>query len=181
MSRIGRKTINIPAGVSITKEGEEIVVSGVKGELRLKQPLGVTWEVMDNQLEVKRTTATKQARANHGLLRSLLASMIVGVSEGFVKKLELVGTGYRVKKQGKDLVLSVGYSHQVEYKSREGVDFEIEGDTNISISGVDKQAIGQVAAEIRSIRPPEPYKGKGIRYKDEVIRRKAGKASKTAA
>lgn len=181
MSRIGKKPITIPSGVTLELSDSGLVVKGPKGESNLEIPAGVKLEIKDDKVTVTRVSKSKQARANFGLVRSLINNMIIGVSEGYTKKLELVGTGYRAKKQGQMIVLSVGYSHQVEYKPREGVALEVEGDTIVSVSGHDKQVVGQTAAEIRAIRPPEPYKGKGVRYQGEYIRRKAGKAAKTAA
>jgi large subunit ribosomal protein L6 len=181
MSRIGNTNINIPNGVTVDINKQDVTVKGSKGELSYTMPRPISIEINENQLTVKRSNNEGQTKAYHGLVRSLLQNMIIGVSQGYTKKLELVGTGYRAKKQGKDLNISVGYSHPVIYKASEGVTLDMEGETVIVISGIDKQVVGQAAAEIRAIRKPEPYKGKGIRYQGEYIRRKAGKAAKVGA
>lgn len=181
MSRIGTKSITIPSGVTVEIAQNKIIVKGSKGELHQSVPAGITLEISADQVTVTRTNNHRQTKTYHGLIRSLVQNMIIGVSDGFSKKLELVGTGYRAKKQGKSLVLNVGYSNPVEYSTHFPVSLELEGDTVIIISGADKQHVGQVAAEIRKIRKPEPYKGKGIRYQDEVIRRKAGKSTKVGS
>lgn len=181
MSRIGEKSITIPTGVTVNVEANQVLVKGPKGELTQSIPGKLQVEVKDDTLTVKRPNNHRQTKAYHGLLRSLLNNMIQGVTEGYTKKLELVGTGYRAKKQGNNIVVTVGYSHPVEVKSPDGINLEMEGETIIVVSGVDKQKVGQTAAEIRSIRKPEPYKGKGIRYQNEIIRRKAGKATKVGA
>jgi len=160
---------------------EMIIVKGPKGELRQKLVRGIEVEVTEGKARVKRRHNQGQIVAYHGLTRSLLANMIQGVNEGFEKKLQLVGTGYRARVQGSNLVLNVGYSNPVEYAVPEGVAVQLEGDTLVVVTGIDRQQVGQVAAEIRKVRPPEPYKGKGIRYEDEVIRKKAGKATKVGS
>lgn len=179
MSRIGNKPVDIPENVTVAVDNGLLTVKGSKGELTQLLPQGVSIDVTDGQVIVKRES--EMYKPVHGLVRSLLSNMVVGVSQGYVKKLELVGTGYRARKQGQGLVISAGYSQPVEYTSPKEVELVTEGDTVIAVSGIDKQLVGQVAAEIRKIRPPEPYKGKGIRYQGEVIRRKAGKATKTGA
>jgi large subunit ribosomal protein L6 len=181
MSRIGNLPVTIPAGVTVTHEGNRIVVKGSKGELSEMVPSVITPTINETSISFKRANNEGQTKAFHGLIRSLVQNMITGVSEGYTRKLELVGTGYRAKKNGNGLTVTAGYSHPVEVKPREGVSFDTEGDTVIVITGFDKQKIGQIAAEIRAIRKPEPYKGKGIRYQGEVIRRKAGKAAKAGA
>ena len=180
MSRIGTKSIEIPAGVTVQVNGTEVVVKGPKGELKVNSQTGISVKVVDNQIVVERANDEKQTKAFHGLIRNLIKNNVVGVTEGYKKTLELVGTGYRVTKKGQGISLAVGFSHQVDYTPPVGVIVDLEGNTIIHISGIDKQAVGQVAAEIRMVKPPEPYQGKGIRYQGEVVRRKAGKAAKTA-
>ncbi|MFC1653574.1 50S ribosomal protein L6 [Patescibacteria group bacterium] len=178
MSLIGLKPITIKEQVEISIEGDTVSAKGPKGELKSTLPLkNIKVEIKDKEIFVTRKSETRQIRANHGLVRSLIQNIVIGVSEGFEKKLELVGTGYRVAKQGDKLTLSLGYSHPIEYLAPEGIKLDIEGNNVIFIRGIDKQKVGQVAAEIRAKRPPEPYKGKGIKYSDEVIRRKAGKTT----
>ncbi|MBP9819496.1 50S ribosomal protein L6 [Candidatus Woesebacteria bacterium] len=177
MSRIGRKAVAVPAGVTVTVADQKVVVKGPKGELSLPLLRGITVVVADDQLNVSRSGDEKQARANHGLIRSLLANTIIGVTQGFRKTLKLVGTGYRVQAKGAGLSLAVGYSHPVEVSAQQGISLKVEGQDTIYIEGIDKQQVGQVAANIRKVRPPEPYKGKGIRYEDEVVRKKQGKAA----
>lgn len=178
MSRIGRAPISIPSGITVTNVNNTVIVKGSKGELTQVIPANVSLEINDQTVLVKRANDDKQTKANHGLIRSLINNMVQGVATGYLKKLELIGTGYRARKQGNDLVITVGYSHPVEYKAKPGIVLDTEGETVIVVSGIDKQAVGQSAAEIRKIRKPEPYKGKGIRYQGEIIRRKAGKAAK---
>lgn len=179
MSRIGNKPITIPAGVSVTVDGQDVVVSGPKGKLEFLVHPVVLVRQENGQLVVERQDETKLAKAVHGLTRARLAGLIQGVETGFVKKLELVGTGYRVAKQGQGLSLSLGFSHPVKVEPVSGITFEVEGNTVIEVKGIDKHLVGQVAANIRRLRPPEPYKGKGIKYADEVVRRKPGKQAKT--
>lgn len=181
MSRIGKKSITIPAGVTVNVASDKITVKGPKGELSEAMFPGIFVEVKDNEVLVTRTNDTPQQRSAHGLIRSLIHNMVVGVTEGFSKKLELVGTGYRVATKGTGLSLSLGYSHPIDVDAVVGITFKVEGNNKITISGNSKYMVGQVAAKIRELRPPEPYKGKGIRYEGEVVRRKAGKATKTAA
>ncbi|HAR62693.1 MAG: 50S ribosomal protein L6 [Candidatus Margulisiibacteriota bacterium] len=178
MSRIGRNPIEIKNGISISIENTIVTVKGEKGEMRLEvSPLIVVTQE-DNKIIVSRTSDLKKVKALHGLYRALIANMVKGVSEGFEKALEINGVGYKVQKKGKGLLLSLGYSHQIDYPEQIGIEFVIENDTKFKIVGIDKAKVGQVAAEIRELRPPEPYKGKGIKYANEVIRRKAGKAGK---
>lgn len=176
MSRIGRKPISLPAGVEINIEGNTITVKGPKGVLSHEVSAGLTVVQEEKQVLVQRPDDTKQYRALHGLNRALLANMVEGVSNGFEKKLELVGVGYRAQMQGKKLVINIGFSHPVEIEAPEGIEFEVPAATKITIKGIDKQLVGNTAAHIRAIRKPEPYKGKGIKYDNEVVRRKAGKA-----
>ncbi|MDR0884219.1 MAG: 50S ribosomal protein L6 [Oscillospiraceae bacterium] len=178
MSRIGRKPIDIPAGVTVKIDGQSVVVKGKGGELSrtFHKNIGIAQE--GTQLIVTRPDDSKLNRSLHGLSRSLLANMVIGVSEGFKKEIEVNGVGYRAAKQGKQLVLTVGYSHQVFVDEIPGISIEVPGPNKIIISGADKQQVGQFAAQVREKRPPEPYKGKGIKYADERIRRKEGKAGK---
>lgn len=177
MSRIGRKAITLPAGVTATLSEQEVVVKGPKGELKVELLPGISVQVNEGVLTVTRANEERQTRAFHGLIRSLIENAVLGVHEGFKKTLKLVGTGYRVALKGQGLSLSLGFSHPVEIAAIDGVKLTIEGNDTINIEGIDKQLIGQVAANIRKIRPPEPYKGKGVRYSDEVVRRKAGKTA----
>jgi large subunit ribosomal protein L6 len=181
MSLIGSTPITIPQGVSITVTGRNVAVTGPKGSASITLPAKISLDQEEQLLKVKRTSNQPQSKANHGLVRSLVQNMVTGVSSGFVKKLEMVGTGYRAKKQGNALSISAGFSHPVIVNPMEGITLDIETETVIVVSGIDKQVVGETAAKIRAIRKPEPYKGKGIRYQGEVIRRKAGKATKAAA
>jgi len=167
--------ITIPKGVTVTVEGDVVRAKSSKGELTERIPAEVEVELSDNVLTVKRKNDDKRSRAMHGLTRALLANMIKGLTEGFTKTLEIVGVGYRVQKSGNKIVLNVGYSHPVEVFETKDIKLDVEGTNIIKVSGPSKQAVGQFAANIRSIRPPEPYKGKGIRYQDEVVLRKVGK------
>ena len=179
MSRIGNKLINIPAGVTVAvAEGNLVTVKGPKGELTAKFNSELTISVEGTAVVVKRPNDTKEIKTIHGTTRALLNNMVVGVSEGFKKTLEINGVGYRAQMQGKKLIVSAGYSHNVEMDVPEGLKVELPKNTQIIISGIDKQVVGQFAAEIRDIRKPEPYKGKGIKYDYEVIRRKEGKTAK---
>jgi large subunit ribosomal protein L6 len=181
MSRIGKQPIDIPDGIVIEIKGQDIKITGPKGTLtRTIHPL-VKVSQVDNQLLVKRTQESKLARSIHGSTRSLLHNMVVGVSQGYQKRLELVGTGYRVTKKGSGLTMTLGFSHPVDVAAVAGVELEVEGNKAILVRGIDKELVGQVTANIRALRPPEPYKGKGIRYSDEVVRRKPGKQAKVAA
>lgn len=178
MSRIGRKPITIPAGVDVKIDGSTVTVKGPKGELvnTFSSDMAIAKE--GNEVVVTRPSDDKEHRALHGLTRTLIANMVVGVTEGFKKELQVNGVGYRVQKQGKDLVMNLGFSHQVVVSEIPGISIEVPGPNSIIVSGPDKQMVGQFAAEIREKRPPEPYKGKGIKYIDEHIRRKEGKAAK---
>ena len=178
MSRIGRKPINIPAGVDIKIDNGVITVKGPKGTLDLKYNPAMTVEVKGAEIEVTRPDDKKENRSLHGLTRTLINNMVIGVTEGFKKQLEINGVGYRCQKQGKDPILNIGYSHQVIVSDTDDIKIEAPQPNQIIITGIDKQKVGQFAAEVRSKRPPEPYKGKGIKYVDEVIRRKEGKAGK---
>ena len=176
MSRIGKKPISLPAGVKVTVDGNTVTVQGPKGTLTQALPEEITITQEDNQILVQRANDDKQQRSFHGLSRALIANMVEGVTNGFEKKLELVGVGYRAQMQGKKLVISIGFSHPVEIDAPEGIEFEVPAPTRITIKGINKQLVGNTAAHIRAIRKPEPYKGKGIKYENEHIRRKAGKA-----
>ncbi len=181
MSRIGRKPVQIPKGVTVKSTDGTVSVKGPKGELSAKVHPNVSVKVESETALVSRASDTKKDRALHGLWRALLQNMITGVTEGYTKKLEIVGVGYRAELKGKKLQLQIGYSHPILFGPPEGIKIEVPVQTNITISGVDKQLVGLVAAKIRSFREPEPYKGKGIKYEGEYIRRKAGKAAATAA
>lgn len=175
MSRIGKMPVVVPAGVTVTlEEGNVVRVKSNKGELSETIPSGVTIEVNDGVVDVKRDSDSKRDRAMHGLSRALVANMVIGLSDGFTKTLEVVGVGYKVQKSGNKLVVNVGYSHPIEVIEKD-VTLDVEGTNIIKVSGISKQVVGQVAAEIRKIRPPEPYKGKGIRYQGEHVQRKVGK------
>ncbi|HPF43556.1 MAG TPA: 50S ribosomal protein L6 [Syntrophomonadaceae bacterium] len=176
MSRIGRKPISLPKDVEFKMEGNVVTIKGAKGSLTQEIPSDITVELEDGQLMVSRPSDNKQHRAFHGLSRALIANMVEGVTNGFEKKLELVGVGYRAQMQGSKLVLSIGFSHPVEIEAPEGIQFEVPAVTKITVKGIDKQLVGNTAAHIRAIRKPEPYKGKGIKYENETIRRKAGKS-----
>jgi large subunit ribosomal protein L6 len=175
MSRIGRKPIPIPGGVTVAIDGTHVRVKGPKGELEWRFRPEMTIQEDAGQLVVARPSDSKDHRALHGLTRALLANMVEGVTTGYRRTLEIVGVGYRAEKKGDKLVLTVGYSHQVEYPEPPGISLSTSGPTVVVVEGIDKAKVGQVASEIRSVRPPEPYKGKGIRYQGEQVRRKAGK------
>lgn len=176
MSRIGRKPIIIPKGVSLTIENDVATVKGPKGTLSQTVSPAMSFEHEEGQVVVTRASDIKQHRALHGLTRALIANMVEGVTNGFEKKLELVGVGYRASMQGKKLIINIGFSHPVEIDPPEGIEFEVPAVTKITVRGIDKQLVGNTAAHIRAIRKPEPYKGKGIKYENETIRRKVGKA-----
>ncbi|KGT38882.1 MAG: 50S ribosomal protein L6 [Weizmannia coagulans] len=178
MSRIGKKPVEIPSGVTVTINGDTVTVKGPKGELTRSFNPDINIAVEDNIIHVTRPSDSKNHRALHGTTRALLANMVEGVSKGFEKSLELVGVGYRAQKQGKKLVLNVGYSHPVEFEPEEGLEVEVPSNTKIVVKGVSKERVGAFAANIRDVRPPEPYKGKGIRYEGEYVRRKEGKTGK---
>jgi large subunit ribosomal protein L6 len=178
MSRIGRKSIPVPAGVDVSITGQTVKVKGPKGELShtVAEPITVSQE--GGELVVNRPNDERKAKELHGLSRTLVANMIIGVTEGYKKVLEINGTGYRVTAKGKDLEFALGFSHPVPVVAPAGITFSVEKPTQFTVAGIDKQLVGEVAANIRKIRPPEPYKGKGVKYQGEVIRRKAGKAGK---
>jgi large subunit ribosomal protein L6 len=175
MSRIGRKPIPVPAGVTVAIEPESVRVNGPKGELVERIHRDITVEQNDDVLTVTRPTDRGEHRAMHGLYRSLVANMVIGVTEGYVKTLEIQGVGYRAALKGRDLELALGYSHPVSIKAPDGIDFEVPQPTRVIVRGIDKQLVGEIAANIRKQRPPEPYKGKGIRYEGEYVARKVGK------
>ena len=176
MSRIGKMPVSIPAGVTVTVDGNTVKVKGPKGELAHKVPDGISVERADNTLNVNRASEETNHKSLHGLTRSLIANMVEGVTKGYSKQLEITGVGYKAEVRPYGLQLALGFSHTIEYKAPKGIKLLAPQPTAITIEGSDKALVGQVAAEIRSLRPPEPYKGKGIRYAGEVIRRKAGKA-----
>lgn len=178
MSRVGKKPITIPNGVEVTIDGNTVTVKGPKGTLTRQIHPDMTVKKEDNVIKVERPSDERLHRALHGTTRSIIANMVEGVSNGFSKTLELVGVGYRAQKKGKTVVLSVGYSHPVEVQETEGIQLEVPSATQIVVKGIDKEKVGEVAANIRAIRKPEPYKGKGIKYSDERIRRKEGKTGK---
>ena len=175
MSRIGKRPIDVPAGVIVSVDPGRVTVSGPKGELRQQVPQRMQIDQENGTITVTRPTERGEDRALHGLTRTLIANMVEGVTNGFEKKLEIQGVGYRANMRGSDLELAVGYSHPVIVTPRAGITFEVPQPTQIVVKGIDKQMVGQTAAEIRKVRPPEPYKGKGIRYEGEYVRRKVGK------
>jgi large subunit ribosomal protein L6 len=181
MSRIGNAPIQIPNNVTIDIDGPKVSVKGPLGELSMDYLPQVKVEVVDSQVIVKRKKEDKVSKSLHGLTRALIANMVVGVEKGWQRKLELVGVGYRVQGSTDKVTLNVGYSHPVEISAPEGIKFNVEDNTKITVSGIDKILVGQIAASIRGVRPPEPYQGKGIRYSGEYVRRKAGKAGKAGA
>ena len=176
MSRIGKAPVEVPGTVNVELSGRSVKVSGPKGELTVPVASGVEVRQEDSNVIVERATDAPVHRAMHGLTRSLIQNAVTGVTEGFTKTLNISGVGYRAALQGRDINLQVGYSHPVSISPREGIEFEVPNATTIIVRGIDKQRVGQTAAEIRKVRPPEPYKGKGIRYSDEQVRRKVGKA-----
>ncbi|MDP4014688.1 MAG: 50S ribosomal protein L6 [Candidatus Nanopelagicales bacterium] len=178
MSRIGRQPITIPAGVKVSISGQAVGVTGPGGQLELVVAEPIRVAESEGIVTVTRPDDERVSRQLHGLTRSLVANMVIGVTEGYSKTLEVVGTGYRVVAKGADLEMALGFSHPVNVEAPSGIKFEVETPTKFHIRGIDKQQVGEVAAGIRKLRPPEPYKGKGVRYSDEVIRRKAGKAGK---
>ena len=179
MSRIGRLPIPVPTGVEVTIDGSTVTVKGPKGQLShtLAEPITIE-RSEEGTLQVSRPNDENRSRALHGLSRTLVANMVQGVTEGYTKALEIVGTGYRVQAKGSDLEFALGYSHSILFPAPEGISFAVESPTKFSVSGIDKQKVGEIAANIRKLRKPEPYKGKGVRYAGEVVRRKAGKAGK---
>ena len=178
MSRIGKLPIPVPAGVEVKIDGQNIEVKGPKGTLSHVVPAPITVVLEDNTITVTRPDDERNSRSLHGLTRTLIANNIQGVTEGFSKGLEIVGTGYRVTAKGADLEFALGYSHSITVQPPVGITFVVEGNTKVTVQGIDKQAVGEVAANIRKLRKPEPYKGKGVRYAGEVVRRKAGKSGK---
>lgn len=176
MSRIGKLPVNIPDGVEVKLQGTDIVVKGPKGTLSQRMLKDIKVEIVDKQILCSPQNEDRKTRAAWGLCRVLMYNMVTGVSTGFKKELSIVGVGYRAEMKGKNLTIHIGYSHPILVFPREGIEFSIEGPTKVIVSGIDKQLVGQVAADIREIRSPEPYKGKGIRYTDEQVQRKAGKA-----
>jgi large subunit ribosomal protein L6 len=178
MSRIGKKPIEIPAGVTVTVTNSTVIVRGPKGELTRSFNPDIEIKVEENTVNVSRPSDVKEHRALHGTTRAVIANMVEGVSTGFTRGLELIGVGYRASKQGNKLVLNVGYSHPVEIEPETGLEIEVPVNTKIIIKGTDKERVGALAANIRGVRPPEPYKGKGIRYEGEFVRRKEGKTGK---
>ncbi|MDL2215607.1 50S ribosomal protein L6 [Ruminococcaceae bacterium OttesenSCG-928-N02] len=180
MSRIGRKPIVVPAGTTVSIDGNNVTVKGPKGTLNSTIHPLMNVSLQGNEVVVTRPNDAKEARSLHGLSRTLIANMVEGVTDGFKKELEIQGVGYRAAKQGSNLVLNIGYSHQVIVPEKNGITIEVPEPNQIVINGIDKQVVGQFAAEVREQRPPEPYKGKGIRYKGEVVIRKEGKAGKGA-
>lgn len=181
MSRVGLAPITIPSGVDIKITGQSVTVKGPKGELTRRFPEEIAIEQNDGQLQVSRTKENREARALHGLFRSLVANMVEGVVNGYEKKLEIHGVGYRAAKQGSDIELSVGFSHTVKKAAPSGIEFDVPTPTTITVRGIDKELVGQTAADIRAVKKPEPYKAKGIRYEGEYVRRKGGKAAKAGA
>ncbi len=181
MSRIGKKPIPVPEKVAVTLEGLLVKVKGPKGELQRTLPDGVSVSQVENSIVVSPVSDKRKSRERHGLSRTLIANMVEGVSKGYSRRLEIIGVGSRAQVKGKTLVVSAGYSHPVEVIPPEGITFSVQNNTNVTVSGIDKELVGNEAAKIRSIRPPEPYKGKGIKYEGERIIRKAGKSGKAAA
>lgn len=179
MSRIGRLPVPVPSGVDVTIDGQDVAVKGPKGTLALTVPSPISVAKTDEgTVEVTRPNDEREARSRHGLTRSLINNMVIGVTEGYTKKLEIHGTGYRVTAKGSDLEFALGYSHPILVKAPEGITFAVENPTRFSVTGIDKQLVGEVAANIRKLRKPDPYKAKGVRYEGEHIRRKVGKAGK---
>lgn len=178
MSRIGKKEIPLPKGVEVKQDGNAVVVKGPKGSLATQLIPGISVAVENNVVKFERRDEEKKTRAFHGLMRALVANNVRGVSEGFKRELDIIGVGYRAEVKGREVVFQLGYSHPVKFAIPEGIDIAIEAKTgHITITGIDRQKVGQTAAEIRALREPDPYKGKGIKYSDEIIRRKAGKAA----
>ncbi|MEJ5919075.1 MULTISPECIES: 50S ribosomal protein L6 [unclassified Corynebacterium] len=178
MSRIGKNPVAIPGNVTATIDGQDVTVKGPKGELSVTIPEPIKVEQKDGEIVVTRPDDNRKNRSLHGLSRSLINNLVVGVTEGYLIKMEIFGVGYRVAKKGKDLEFSLGYSHPVLIEAPEGITFEVDGTTKLSIAGIDKQKVGQIAANIRRLRKDDPYKGKGIRYEGEHVRRKVGKTGK---
>ena len=177
MSRVGKVPINVPEEVKVDVSGKMVKVTGAKGTLNLEVPRELGVELADEGIVVSAKSSSKLAKSMHGTYRALISNMVTGVTQGYEKKLELVGAGYRASLSGNKLVLQVGFSHPVEFEAPEGITFKVEKNF-VTIEGIDKHEVGQVAANVRAVRPPEPYKGKGIKYEDEIVRRKPGKAAK---
>ncbi len=175
MSRIGKRPISIPDGVTVDLTDSRVHVKGPKGQMEISLPENISIEIVDKEVRLMRPDDQRESRALHGLARALTANMVLGVTSGFVKELEVQGVGYRAEVKGKTLVILAGYSHPVEMPVPKGLSVSVDGNTKIKVEGIDKQAVGQFAADVRSVRPPEPYKGKGIRYLGEQVRRKVGK------
>ena len=178
MSRIGRLPIDVPGTVTVTIEGQDVTVKGPKGELSLTVANPIEVKLEEGQVLVTRPDDERASRSLHGLTRTLIANQIIGVTDGYSKGLEVVGTGYRVASKGSGVEFALGYSHSITVEPPAGITFEVEGNNKLTVKGIDKQAVGEVAANIRKLRKPEPYKGKGVRYAGEVVRRKAGKSGK---
>ncbi|MBC9874427.1 50S ribosomal protein L6 [Macrococcoides bohemicum] len=178
MSRVGKKIIEIPAGVDIKIDGNTVTVKGPKGELTNTFNEEMTYKLEDNTLEVVRPSDSKAHKTIHGTTRALIANMVEGVSKGFEKNLELIGVGYRAQMQGKNLILNVGYSHPIEIVAEDGITLSVDKNTKVKVEGISKERVGAIASNIRATRPPEPYKGKGVRYEGEYVRRKEGKTGK---
>ncbi len=180
MSRVGKKPIEIPTGVTVTLNGQTVAVKGPKGQLERTLPDEMMIEQAENEIRVSRPSDVQRHRALHGLTRSLIQNMVTGVTAGYAKSLEIQGVGYKAEERPKGVRLIVGYSHPVEYTAPGGIEIKVENNTSVTVRGIDKEVVGQVAAELRRVRPPEPYKGKGIRYAGEQVRRKAGKTGAKA-
>jgi large subunit ribosomal protein L6 len=177
MSRVGRKPIPLPKGVEVSQQGNDVVVKGPKGSLKTQLIKGLSMKVENGSVVFDRTDEERQTRAFHGLMRALVANNVAGVSEGFRRDLDIIGVGYRGEVKGREVVFQLGYSHPIHFKIPEGIEITVDKGGRVTITGIDRQKVGQTAAEIRSLRLPDPYKGKGIKYTNEVIRRKAGKAA----
>ncbi|AMT93385.1 50S ribosomal protein L6 [Brevibacterium linens] len=178
MSRIGKNPISVPSGVEVKVDGQDVAVKGPKGELSVTIAEPITVSLEDGVVTVARPDEERESRSLHGLSRTLINNMIVGVTEGYSKALEIVGTGYRVLPKGSNLEFALGYSHPIVVEPPEGISFSVDGQTKVAVHGIDKQLVGETAANIRKLRKPEPYKGKGVRYAGEIVRRKVGKAGK---
>ena len=178
MSRIGKRPISVPSGVEVKIDGQTVSVKGPKGELSHTVAEPITVALEDGVITLERPNEERESRALHGLSRTMVDNMIIGVTQGYEKKLEIVGTGYRVQAKGSDIEMSLGYSHSIPVAAPKGITFTVEGNNKLTVSGIDKQLVGEVAANIRKLRKPEPYKGKGVRYAGEQVRRKVGKAGK---
>ena len=178
MSRIGKLPVDVPASVKLSLEGGVLTAKGAKGELKQKISQGINLEIKENQVVLTRENDNKETRAAHGLMRQLVRNMVVGVSEGYKKVLTIIGVGYKAEMQKNVLVLSLGYANDIEFIVPEGIKISLESPTKIIVEGIDKQQVGEIAAEIRSLRKPEPYKGKGVRYENEYVRAKSGKAGR---